>query len=313
MAEYDSPWKEALDSFFEDFLELFFPQAHAEIDWGRPPESLDKELQQIAPKGEIGRRSIDKLAKVWLKTGEEQWVLVHVEVQMSAQAIFPWRMFVYHYRLIDKYNKEVASFAVLGDDDPRWRPQEFSYQRWGVEITFRFPVVKLLDYAAKRQELEASPNPFATVVLAHLDTQETSQDQVERKGRKFRLVKRLRERGLSQTQVHELFRLVDWLMELPPSLDNEFWNELEQESEGNKMPFITTPERYGRARGLAEGRAEGCLRGIDAVLEVRFGTASTQLMPEIRQITDADLLEKILDAAKTIASPDDLRKLWNGQ
>ena len=89
MADYDSPWKEALDVFFEAFLQLFFPQAHAEIDWGRPWESLDKELQQIAPEAEIGRRYVDKLVKVWLKSGEEQWVLIHVEVQMSDEAIFP--------------------------------------------------------------------------------------------------------------------------------------------------------------------------------------------------------------------------------
>ncbi len=65
MADYDSPWKEALDSFFEAFLELFFPEAHADIDWSRPCESLDKELRQIAPKAEIGRRHVDKLVKVW--------------------------------------------------------------------------------------------------------------------------------------------------------------------------------------------------------------------------------------------------------
>ena len=65
------------------FLQLFFPEAHADIDWDRPCESLDKELQQIAPEAEIGRRYVDKLVKVWLKSGEEQWVLIHVEVQMS--------------------------------------------------------------------------------------------------------------------------------------------------------------------------------------------------------------------------------------
>ena len=54
MADYDSPWKEALDFFFEAFLELFFPQAHADIDWRRPYRSLDKELQQIAPDSDAG-------------------------------------------------------------------------------------------------------------------------------------------------------------------------------------------------------------------------------------------------------------------
>ena len=150
MADYDSPWKEALDFFFKAFLELFFPEAHADIDWGRPCESLDKELQQIAPEAEIGRRYVDKLVKVWLKSGEEQWVLIHVEVQMTDEAEFPWRMYVYNCRIFVKYNKEVASFAVLGDDNPRWRPQSYSYHRWGVEAGLRFPIVKLLDYAARR-------------------------------------------------------------------------------------------------------------------------------------------------------------------
>ena len=101
----------------------------------------------------------------------------------------------------------MASFAVLGDDNPRWRPQSFGYRRWGMEVGFRFPIVKLLDYAARRSELEESSNPFATVVLAHLDTQETRQDQGERKDRKFGLIKGLRERGWSETQIRQLFHV----------------------------------------------------------------------------------------------------------
>ena len=61
----------------------------------------------------------------------------------------------------------MASFGVLGDDSPDWRPAHFGYRRWGTEAELRFPIVKLLDYAARRPELEKSPNPFAAVVLAH--------------------------------------------------------------------------------------------------------------------------------------------------
>jgi hypothetical protein len=304
MADFDSPWKDALDFFFEAFLELFFPEAHADIDWSRQWESLDKELQQIAPDVEIGRRYVDKLVKVWLKSGEEQWVLIHVEVQMSDDGKFTWRMYVYNYRVFDKYNKEVASFAVLGDDNPRWRPHSFGYRRWGVEVEFRFPIVKLLDYAERRSELEESSNPFATVILAHLDTQETRHDQGERKDRKFSLIKRLRGRGWSETQVRQLFKLIDWMMELPPPLADEFWEELKQHEEKEHVPFITTPERYGRL--------EGRLEDIETILEVRFGDAGTQLMPEIRLIRDAEQLKSIHRAAVTAASPEELRKLWGG-
>ncbi|MEP7338140.1 MAG: hypothetical protein ABI977_10385, partial [Acidobacteriota bacterium] len=34
-ADYDSPWKDVLDLFFEDAMAFFFPQAPAQIDWPR--------------------------------------------------------------------------------------------------------------------------------------------------------------------------------------------------------------------------------------------------------------------------------------
>jgi len=122
MSDYDSPWKEALDGYFEPFMALFFPDAHADIDWGRGYESLDKELQKILREAELGRREVDKLVKVWLKDGREQWVLIHVEVQAEEEADFGQRMYVYNYRIYDRYNREVVSLAILGDENPRWRP-----------------------------------------------------------------------------------------------------------------------------------------------------------------------------------------------
>jgi hypothetical protein len=302
MADYDSPWKEALDVFFQAFLELYFPHAHAEIDWQRGWESLDKEFQQIAPEAEIGRRYVDKLVKVWLKSGEEQWVLIHVEVQMTDETDFPWRMYVYNCRIFVRYNRRVASFAILGDDNPNWRPFSYGYELWGTEASLRFPTVKLLDYAARRAELEASTNPFATVILAHLDTQETREDSGQRKDRKFSLVKRLRQRGWSETQVRQLFKLIDWLMELSEPLADEFWMEVKQYEEKEKMPFMTTPERYVRKEAFAES--------IETILEARFPATASQLMAEVRQIHELEQLKKIVRAAATAATPDDLRQLW---
>src|SRR5690349_5081014 len=77
----DSPWKEALDRYFERCLAFFFPEAHADIDWTRGYEMLDKELQPIVRQAQLGRRYVDKLVKVWLRSGEERWLLIHVEVQ----------------------------------------------------------------------------------------------------------------------------------------------------------------------------------------------------------------------------------------
>jgi hypothetical protein len=56
--DYDSPWKEALDVYFEQFLRLLFPWLHTQIDWSRGYEVLDKEFQQIVREAEVGAMSI---------------------------------------------------------------------------------------------------------------------------------------------------------------------------------------------------------------------------------------------------------------
>nr|WP_317112486.1 hypothetical protein [Chroococcidiopsis sp. SAG 2025] len=30
---FDTPWKDAIERYFEDFIRFFFPQAHGEIEW----------------------------------------------------------------------------------------------------------------------------------------------------------------------------------------------------------------------------------------------------------------------------------------
>ncbi|MFV2070285.1 MAG: hypothetical protein ACC645_25240, partial [Pirellulales bacterium] len=79
MAEFDGPWKESLDVYFESFLQLCFPAIHREIDWGRGYQPLDKELQKLSPQGETGHRIVDKLMRVWRTPGDEEWILVHIE------------------------------------------------------------------------------------------------------------------------------------------------------------------------------------------------------------------------------------------
>ena len=55
---------------------------------------------------------------------------------------------------------------------------------------------------------------------------------------------------------------------------------------------------------------QGRLEGIEAILEIRFPAATSQLMFEIRQIHDHEQLKKIHRAAATLSCPDELRKPW---
>jgi hypothetical protein len=245
---------------------------------------------------------VDKLVKVWLKNGEEAWLLIHVEVQTWREADFPKRMHVYNYRLFDRYDREVISLAILADEDPDWRPTGYSYGRWGFRSGTEFPIAKLLDYGQRWEVLEASTNPFATVVMAHLKTLETRHAPADRQSWKVRLVKGLYERGLSEEDMVELVRCIDWLMDLPPALEKLFQDEIHRYEEEKRMPFMTSFERKGEQRGL--------LAGITALLEVRFGAEGLKLLPEIRELQDLEVLQAVLEASKTAASPDEVRRVW---
>ena len=59
----------------------------------------------------ISKRIEDKLVKVWRVSGEQVWVLVHIEVQSQSEKDFAQRMYVYNYRLSDQFNRPVASFG----------------------------------------------------------------------------------------------------------------------------------------------------------------------------------------------------------
>lgn len=316
--DFDSPWKQILEHYLQDFMAFFFPQANAEIDWNRGYTFLDKELQQIVREAEVGRRLADKLVQVWRLDGSEAWVLVHIEVQSQEEADFARRMLTYHYRLLDRYDRPVVSLAVLGDERPNWRPSQYTSALWGCSLSFQYPIVKLLDYQARRAELEAEVNPFATVVLAHLSAQETRRNPQQRADAKFALMRRLYERGVRREEILDLFRFIDWIMQLPEEVETQFWQELRQYEEAYQMPYITSVERIGRQEGrqegLQEGRQEGLreglLAGIALGLELKFGPAGSQLLPEIERLEDVTTLRRVHEGLKTVTTLDELRGLY---
>jgi len=78
MIRRDILWKGIIEDLAEDFLHFFFSEYIDQIDLSRGLEFLDKDLERIMPEADTKRRHADKLFKAWLKDGQEQWFLVHV-------------------------------------------------------------------------------------------------------------------------------------------------------------------------------------------------------------------------------------------
>jgi len=245
--------------------------------------------------------------------------MVHVEVQSQKRPNFPERMFIYHYRLRDRYNRRVANLAVLGDEQASWRPDCYQDELLGCRLEFHFPTVKLLDYASRTEELEGCDNPFAVLVLAHIGSLKTSKKSESRYAWKFRLVKGLYQKGWSQERIRSLFRFIDWMLDLSAVLEERFTEELSQFEEKEQMPYVTSIERQGIKKGLEQGREEGreeghgqgLVEGIESVLEIRFGEEAVSILSQIRQLSNVQVLEQVLQAAKTIDRPEDLAAVWS--
>lgn len=311
--EYDSPWKQILQLYFQDFMQFFFPQAHEEIDWSRGNEFLDKELQQVVRDAVLGRRLADKLVKVYRTGGEESWIMVHIEVQSQEESNFAERMFVYNYRIFDLYKLPVASLAVLGDEQVNWRPNQFGYELFGCRVNFHFPVIKLVDYQQRQSELEVSRNPFATVVMAHLKAIETRENRIERKQQKLVLVRRLYEQGFAREDIINLFGFIDWMLSLPIELEQEFWQEIRNFEESKRMQYITSVERIGFQKGIEQSQnqiKQVLLKSISLGLKLKFGETDQNLLAEIEAIQDISVLETILEAIGTASTVSQLRQIY---
>lgn len=300
-SEYDSPWKEALDAYFPEFMAFFFPIAYAQINWEKGYETLDKELQKVVQDANLGKRLADKLVKVWLKNNQKTIILIHTEIQGQYEANFAERIYIYHYRIFDKYhdkNIEVVSLAVLGDDNKTWRPTNYNYSRWGCRVSIDFPIVKLIDYQDDWQSLSENNNPFAVVIMAYLKSKETNKDFQARLDNKLTLLRLLYQRGYTREMVIQLFRLIDWMMILPAELKEKFNTELNNFEEEQKMPYITSIELSGMEKGSLKTAKESVVE----VLETKFDNVPENITNILANINDIQLLKQLHKRAILIDS-----------
>ncbi|MGE0494271.1 MAG: transposase [Vulcanimicrobiota bacterium] len=258
---YDSPWKDALVDFFQPFLEFFFPAIAAQLDWSAPVVSLDKELSAVTRQARAGPRRTDLLLQARQRNGRPGRFYFQIEVQTQHDRDFARRAYVYHYRVFDRFGEDICSLAILADPSPSWRPQGFSWERFGCRTEFQFPVVKLTDLRPRLDELENNQNPFAAFVSFHLWTQATRRNYKKRAETKARLYRGLFHRGFSRGDIAKLIRLLDWLMALPPPHSLHFLEKLAEYEKEDNVPYISSIEQMGIEKGLEMGRAEGRQEG----------------------------------------------------
>ncbi|HEY1148522.1 MAG TPA: DUF4351 domain-containing protein [Pseudoduganella sp.] len=284
---YDSPWKTALTHAFRAFLAFYFPAQCAQIDWRKRPRFLDKELAQTGFGDHPAGRVADKLARIHLLDGSEQWVMVHIEVQAQRDDTLARRVLAYNYRIFEQYGQPVASLVLLADDLPGWRPSAFHNNVLGTVMGIFFATAKLLDYSGRTDELLTSGNPFAIVTLAHLGTQKTHGSVADRYAAKWQLTRLLYDRGWRKERIIILFKVINWMMTLPEQWEFRYWKAIARLERSRKVEWISPLEESfmekGRLKGVKQGMAQGLEQGLERGLERGREEGAAQLLE--RQLT----------------------------
>ena len=265
MKRDDSLWKAILEDIFEGFLVFFFPNAQELFDFSQPFQFLDKELEQLFPSNpdDFSPKYVDKLVKVFTKEGQEQWILIHIEVQGNTDKNFSHRMFQYFYRIYDRYQRPITAFAILTDKNKSFKPDKFETAYLGTSLRYEFNLYKILEQNEKT--LAASDNPFAMIVLTALVALKKDKlSEEELLSQKIALLKRLSVKGFSREKITALIGFLKLYVRFGNSEnDLKFEDALEQTLNRPKatmgiVEFVIERERRdAKNQGIEEGMEKG--------------------------------------------------------
>lgn len=256
----------------------------------------DKELTRISRGAKTGNKVLDKLVEVYLKNGEAALIFLHIEIQRTKEAFFTERMFTYRIRLWDRHRVPIASLAILIDDNKNWLPNVYRQELWNSSVEMHFPIIKILDYSDRVEELEASSNPFAAVILAQLAAMK-KETPLAKLDTKIHLIKHLYKKGWKKDDLITLLQFIDWIIALPLELELQCNKTIEKIEEESKMAYVTSFERVGIQKGIVLGESEMLV----FQLNTKFQAVPEKYLDKIKHANSDSLMawaKKLLFAPK---------------
>ena len=292
----DSPWKRILSFGLQHFMLFFFPQIYDEIDWSKPQRFLDKELLKISPDADGSKRHVDALVELSLKNGNEIIVILHIEVQGEKTSDFELRMLLYRCYLRNLYDKPIVSLAVLIDNNPNWRPTGYREELWGSFLEVGFPIIKLIDYRSRKDELFQSNNPFAHVILAQLEAMENYSDETLYIT-KTALTKNLYRFGWPKSTIMAIYTFLDWTIRLNKSYKKLYHEKTANIEQELKVSYISTAEWYHTEKGIEKGRNLTECEMLLTLLKNKFNVDSKIYKSKIKRATSEERMKWLIQSS----------------
>lgn len=287
---HDQLFKETLRAFFREFLELFFPEIAARLDY-QNVTFLDKEVFTDLPEG--SRREPDLVARVTTLDGQPELILLHIEVQRHRDRDFPYRMFEYYALLRLRYKIPVFPTVIYLTPGAGGLTQEtYTEQLFGSAIlTFRYAVVGLPDLSA--DDYRALENPLGPALSALM--------KPSRLGRILQKALSLRQAltsPIDEARKSLLVNLIETYLKLNAREEVEYTRILGQEDVQEVGEMLTIYEE----RGILRGKRDVLLR----LMRLKFGELPEPVIEKVGAIEAEAELDTLSERILTARSLEEM-------
>lgn len=298
MIDHDRLFKELIQTFFWEFIELFLPEVLEYVAQDKVT-FLTEEIFTDVTTGD--KRRIDLLAQVkWRE--KNSYFLIHLENQAYSQKEFERRMFHYFARLDAKYLMPIFPIVIFSYDEPR-RPQKSQY-------AVNFPHRKILEFNYFAIQLNNlnwrnflnQPNPVAAALMAKMDFKPEEKIKV-----KLECLRMLVTLKLNPAKIELISGFIDTYLRLNATEEQELETELKQANlveEEQIMEIVTS--------WMEKGIEQGEQKVIKILLKRRFNHIDPTLESRINGLS-SEQIENLADAIFDFQSLEDFIKWLDEQ
>jgi len=276
---HDEAFKKLLQTFFSEFIALFFPELDKLLDHSQTRLLMQELLVDIV--GEEAR-TIDLLLETKYRE-TNAFILVHMEPQSYRQEHFSERMFIYFSRLFERHRKEhrlIIPIAVFTTDDGWEGDSDFSMSIPGFEIV-RFQYWKVALRKQDWRRFVDSDNPVAAALLAKMGY--NKKDRRELRSAYLRMLLRLRGR-LDNARMALIMSVAD--VYYKPNIDEDEsilreWLASDSKEGEIIMELMPAWKRWGYEEGIQEGLEKGIEQGIEKGIETGIAKGREEARREV--------------------------------
>ncbi|MEI3611369.1 Rpn family recombination-promoting nuclease/putative transposase [Pseudogracilibacillus sp. SO30301A] len=283
--KHDQLFKQLIHTFFEEFLDAFFPEIHEQIDF-QSTIQLSEEFFTDLINGDV--RRLDILVQARIKE-TESFIVAHIEPQSTVQTYFNERMFQYFSLLYHKFRKPIIPIAVYSYEDS-WDESEFNIHFNNQDI-LKFNYFALHLRKQKWREYINKDNPVVAALLSKMGF--SKEERVQVKIEFLRMLVRLQLDPAKERLVYGFF---ESYLKLTDEEEGKLMEEARRFEDADEILEIPISyEERGKKKGLEQGIEQGLKEGLEQGLEQGLKEGLKEGLERGKKEVALELLKKGID------------------